>query len=276
MLDRFCFNFGSHCSKTTPPQENVHMSALSFLGQTERIESLGQLICHVTMICNSDNTIRWFRGQEDATWGVWPSLWRDFDRVEERNLTNRFRTRAALRMARSINNDDHPAWLSIMQHYGLPTRLLDWSRSPLVAAYFALSKYKDKSRPARDAAIWVLNPHRLNQIEEDSDLTFPISAWRVKPYLKPAFSEDSENDKVIAVMANETDLRMFVQQGAFTVHSSMTPLNERLRHPEYLTRLLIPAEAVSEIALQLYAAGMRRGDLFPDLTNLADELVGKP
>ena len=52
------------------------------------------------------------------------------------------------------------SWLTLMQHYGLPTRLLDWSESPLVALYFALSSDEDAKA---DAAVWVLNPMKLNK-----------------------------------------------------------------------------------------------------------------
>lgn len=55
---------------------------------------------------------------------------------------------------------DRASWLTLMQHYGLPTRLLDWSESPLVALYFALSSDEDAKA---DAAVWVLNPMKLNK-----------------------------------------------------------------------------------------------------------------
>jgi hypothetical protein len=91
--------------------------------------------------------------------------------------------------------------------------------------------------------------------------------------LASAFTEGSkENDKILAAMASETDMRIFVQQGCFTVHSSPEALNRKPGNSEYLRAVVIREKDAPRMALEINACGFRQGDIFPDLGNLAGEL----
>ncbi len=247
--------------------------------RTYSANSVGELINIVASIVGHSNSKYWYRGQVDSNWNLLPSVFRTEAPDEqlksiERDQMHNFRSRAGVRYSQKPAFENISGWLSLAQHYGLPTRLLDWSRSPLVAAYFSIERYLyELNVQPIDACIWCLQPHSMNLEQELGDYTVTIDSGECRNELNPAFYHESEETgKVRGVMSSETDLRMFVQQGAFTIHSTTKPLEEMSFSKGVLYKICFPSAAVVRIAQELAVSGFRKGDIYPDLQNLATDL----
>ena len=171
---------------------------------------------------------------------------------------------------------DHASWLTLMQHYGLPTRLLDWSESPLVALYFALSSDEDAKT---DAAVWVLNPMKLNKKVGYGEYVPPISYDSLSGDLEGAFSNHDNDDnksqnRIIACHGVGSDLRMYVQQSDFTIHSTSEHLDKILMSDEscdYFYKIRIPQQVRKQLLVQLDAIGFHESSIYPDMEHIARE-----
>ena len=211
-----------------------------------------------------------FRGHAVADWKLIPSVHRHYDSIGEQSLAGRFRLAAPTRYSNCPDLNDVASWISLMQHFGLPTRLLDWTGSLLTAAYFAVA-HEPKTGPA---AIWVLLPSELNKVSRyKKDAAFLLHGPEARPLLSAAINGSPCDDDVIAVLPVDLDLRMTVQLGAFTLHATAEPLEERKGAENYLAKFIIPEDAKPILRDELWVLGVRRSMLFPDLENLAQDLA---
>jgi hypothetical protein len=161
-------------------------------------------------------------------------------------------------------------WLALARHHGLPTRLLDWTEGPIVAAFFAAYPPDGK-----DGAIWSLNPHLLNdRLMGTAGIFLPGTAKGAAELFMKAFTEDPVSKKrIAAVQPYEVDFRMLLQLSRFTVHDSKTAIEALIDDDRVLRKYTIPKGAKGRMAAELEALGLRRSSLFPDLETLAEFLA---
>lgn len=212
-----------------------------------------------------------FRGQYDSNWTLKPSLKRilDFEDINfpevavklERTLFRHF-------MAQNIHFPEFKdyqieqksnvfTW-TLMQHYGCPTRLLDWSDSPYVALYHAVEGGLDK-----DGALYVINNHVL---EEKNNEQFE----KIGP--TSDFELDFSN-AISSVIATVGSKRLGNQLGGFTI--SLNPLadhedliNNLKLGLGYTYKLVIPKKLKLEFLQKLRGHNVRAEILYPDAFGL--------
>lgn len=251
------------------------------------VTSLGELIDKVTPAEPDPRTGRRrdtgvYRGSAESARTLLTSLDRLGGRPHEKRSLESHILRNYARQSRphvDVATDDWELLFSA-QHHGVPTRLLDWTYSPLVAAHFATAV------PAReqDRAIWRLDwraVHRrfgfpeLSLFTRDLDAVLNGGRGTLTPW---TLFDDWDPKREFACMVEppSLDARIVAQSAVFTFMSDTTcPFEEFLaRHglSDALTRFVIRAGDVPCVRDQLDLVGMDERRLFPDLDGVAEGL----
>ena len=218
-----------------------------------------------------------FRGECDESWPLYSALSRYFYNFgvhrdaweeQEKRILRVFKRKAHVFLEQPPEPDDDLQWLALMQHYGAPTRLIDFTWSPYVAAFFALE------RTLRDGVVWAMNPAQL--ASSQSPRRTKVDP-RIRGNFKRYFVKGTQRFVWIGE-PHRMNRRLIAQSATFVLPGVLdVPVEEILSgYPEpenYLAKFVLPNH-VREVGMrELYRMNITYATLFPDLDGLAKSMA---
>jgi len=245
------------------------------------ISEYTSLISKIHKEWDTEHSEIWFRGINDSSYDLLPGIvWRGMTEHEE-NITYDFNISFKPLAIDEVNN----SWelYALMQHYGLPTRLLDWSKSPLVALYFALESNASKLNP--DRCVWIIDPFELNDIcTNESSIFVPTGNGHselinLENYLPTPLRNNGTSGLLpfpVAIEPPFTNRRILSQQGCFTVHGSDSkPLQNYFidKKSARIKKVIIPETSRSNLLQELCNLGITEESIYQDLNALSNRII---
>jgi len=237
----------------------------------------------------------WFRGHSRCFGNLLPKIFRETEKFKGQlsggRANHEFAYIEEYQRKVPVFTDNIPVrqdigWLFMMQHYGAPTRLLDWTENILVAAYFAVHENKKE-----DGEIWVIFPQRLNK-HYAGEVFWLWDSPQVSYLAKEPFhSNPSKLAEELGLTKHpQTPLafypplnnpRMVAQSSVFTIHpkpdkdksNTIRSLLENTKQGVEIVRYIIPFDCKINIFHDLNKLGINRTRLFPEQESVAVDML---
>jgi len=244
----------------------------------EKVTSITEFLQKIEEFTKTNEKL-WFRGLENIDYKLTPSIFRSpYTSSNEEQFLNKFSSRSIPFLNTNYNGYEYWHWLFLMQHHGVPTRLLDWSSSAVTALAFAIL-YRGEQHKDQDAVVWCLNPILLNdenRIRVKLDSVEKIPDITLKKELLPTykFKPSGVVKYPIAITGPLNNARIVAQKGTFTLFPDTEAFN--LEDSEdaavFLNKIVICKDHVESIKRQLSNLGVTESTIYPELSSLALEI----
>lgn len=228
--------------------------------ESKPIESIGQFLEEMNDLSGYRVRNFLYRGVSNYDYELIPSGYRykNFD-CSERLFLHNF----SVKMNLYFHERNLSEWeiLSLAQHHGVPTRLLDWTFSPLVALFFAV--HKDDSEG--DSAIYTLDVEKAENAENAEKTKGVI----LLPNIDPIFQKKPEDIKQHVIFTSSYyHKRQETQQSVFMLFYKDKPLDG-----EYITKYRIESNYRKILKIELYSLGITDTFIYQTLDALGKEII---
>lgn len=254
---------------------------------------LEEVFDHIEYLKEKKNCdIPFFRGHACKEWLLVPSLFRDIkEKIGDRyrspeeqeeqlkNLENvlfyDFRSLGAPHIDAAFDSWDI---LFLMRHFGLPTRILDWTENFNVALFFALYDKEFRVSPKIEPCIWILNPFELNKYSINKKEILELDEMKnisdYTNYFKSNTKKFNNFTQPVAIYPKRNVARVFSQKCTFTLHfSDMKPIEKICKNPDIIKKFEISQDDIEDLKKFLSLSGINEYSVYPDLQGLSDYLV---
>ncbi len=235
----------------------------------------------------SPEYVSWaFRGQSDSTWSIQSTLTRylkDFKinqdawELQEERIIRIFKRKAHHYLKNIPDDEDIIQWLSIMQHHGTPTRLIDFTWSPFISAFFALH------RATKECAVWAIYPagfdYKKNVDLVDGNSIAPKALY---PDNSKLYKDNFLRSSIPFVVTGEPKAmndRLIAQSGTFAIPTVLDkPLEEIMKNypneNEILAKFTLNTEKIRDEAMSYFhVTNINESTLFPGIDGMARSLA---